>query len=211
MAEILCGLDFDNTIVRYDEIFHRVARQEGLVPADVRRSKDGVRDYLRARGREAAWTELQGRVYGARMLDAPAFPGVLDCVRRARSRGVRFCIVSHRTRHPVLGPPHDLHGAAFAWLDANGFFDEARTGLERRDVYLELSREDKLARIAALGCDYFVDDLPELVTDPDFPAHVHAILFDPNDQYGVHGGVDRARSWGDVERRLVAVACADRR
>jgi hypothetical protein len=33
---------------------------------------------LRALGKEDVWTELQGYVYGARMAEAEAYPGVLD-------------------------------------------------------------------------------------------------------------------------------------
>jgi len=69
------GIDFDNTLVRYDALFHRVALEEGLIPAGLPVNKNAVRDHLRAQGIEARWTEMQGTVYGARMAEAEAFPG----------------------------------------------------------------------------------------------------------------------------------------
>ena len=38
------GLDFDNTIVTYDSLFHKVATEQGLVPASLPVSKLAVRD-----------------------------------------------------------------------------------------------------------------------------------------------------------------------
>jgi len=49
---MVLGVDFDNTIVRYDDLFHRVAVERGLVPATVPARKNDVRDFLRQQGRE---------------------------------------------------------------------------------------------------------------------------------------------------------------
>ena len=46
------GIDFDNTIVCYDDVFHEVAREQGLIPNDLPANKGAVRDHLRAIGRE---------------------------------------------------------------------------------------------------------------------------------------------------------------
>ena len=44
-------------------------------------------------------------------------------------------------------------------------------------VFFENSRAAKLARIGAVGCTHFIDDLEEMFRDPDFPARVSPILF----------------------------------
>jgi hypothetical protein len=41
------GIDFDNTIVSYDALFFKVAREQDAVPADTPVNKVAVRDYLR--------------------------------------------------------------------------------------------------------------------------------------------------------------------
>jgi len=41
------GIDFDNTIVSYDTLFHRVALERGLIPISVPANKISVREYLR--------------------------------------------------------------------------------------------------------------------------------------------------------------------
>ena len=34
------GIDFDNTIIKYDELFHRIAYEKGLIPQDIPIQKD---------------------------------------------------------------------------------------------------------------------------------------------------------------------------
>jgi hypothetical protein len=197
------GIDFDNTIVCYDDAFHRAARERGLIPADVPSTKGGVRDYLRREGREDAWTELQGYIYGARMDLASEFPGVRAFMRAATESGCEIRIVSHKTLHPYRGEKHNLHRAALDWLTDNGFFDDSALGLDRGKVYLELTKDAKLARIGKLGCASFIDDLPELLGEPAFPASVQRVLFDPNDALPDAPLYRRARSWSEVAGLLL--------
>ena len=90
MSAVVLGVDFDNTIVAYDLLFHRVARDEGLIPPELPALKSEVRNYLRARGKEDEWTRIQGLVYGSRILEAEPFPGALDCLRECARRGIRM-------------------------------------------------------------------------------------------------------------------------
>jgi hypothetical protein len=198
----LIGVDFDNTIVCYDELFHRVAVEQGLIPASVPATKGSVRGYLEERGQGDVWTELQGYVYGVRMPDAPAFPGVLAFFRRCAESGLPLCIISHKTRYPAKGPSHDLHQAARQWLEMQGFFDAPGIGLPRNRVYFELSQQEKVDRIARTGCSDFIDDLPEVLTRSDFPAGVRRILFDPHGQYVAEKDVYPTTSWTEIERLI---------
>lgn len=191
------GIDFDNTIVCFDGLFREVAVEQGLVPADLPASKTSVRDYLRKEGREPVWTELQGHVYGVALKRAKPFPGVLDFVRRCGAEKRRWFVVSHKTKHPFLGPKHDLHAAAWAWLEDNGFF-APETGLQRDRVFFELSKKEKLDRIGAVGCGVFIDDLPEFLEETGFPSAVTRVLFDPNNEYPSFRRFARARSWTEV-------------
>jgi hypothetical protein len=196
------GVDFDNTIVRYDDVFGRVALDLDLVPPHAATSKTSVRDHLRSIGQEDRWTELQGIIYGPRMSDAEMFPGVAEFFARCRAADTPVAIVSHRTRFPYLGERHDLHAAARDFLSRHGFHDDAGIGLPVDRVFFEETKEGKLARIAALGCTTFIDDLPELLADPRFPAGVRRILFDPSQLHAPPLGVEPAASWADVERLL---------
>lgn len=195
---MLIGLDFDNTIACYDRLFHRLAAERGLLLEPVAENKTAVRDYLRRIGREPDWTEMQGVGYGPRIVDAEPFPGVKDFLAKCLAAGVEVQIVSHKTKHPFLGPQYDLHEAAHAFLTAHGFFETAVTGLSPASVNLALTKQAKIDRIAKLGCDVFVDDLPEFLAEPSFPTKPRKILFDPSGICADDASYTRVGSWAGV-------------
>src|SRR5262249_32927807 len=106
---MIVGVDFDNTIVCYDNLFHSAARERNLIPSDIPRNKTAIRDFLRKNGQEDQWTELQGYVYGDGMRDAEAFHGVAAFFTECKAAGIVTYIISHKTRYPFLGPKYDLH------------------------------------------------------------------------------------------------------
>jgi hypothetical protein len=190
------GLDFDNTMVGYDSLFHKVAAEAGWIPADFPVSKVRVRDHLRSIDKEAVWTEMQGYVYGARMAEAEAYPGLKEFLLWARSANVSVSIISHKTRHPFLGPKYDLHEASRDWI-ARSLRADGVPLVQPEDVFFELTKEEKMRRIGAAGCELYVDDLPEILLAPEFPASTDRLLFDPE---GHHRNADlpRAADWGEV-------------
>jgi hypothetical protein len=196
------GIDFDNTIVCYDGLFHRVCLEKGLITPDVPVNKSDVRNYLRRAGKEAAWTEMQGYVYGARMSEASPYPGVIEFFTASRKAGLPLTIISHKTRHPFLGPEYDLHQAALNWLEQQGFFDADKIGLPRTNAFFELTREAKLERIGGSGATHFIDDLPEFLSAPGFPEKVRRILFDPNGLYADETRFTRAIAWTQMRKLL---------
>ena len=162
------GIDFDNTIVRYDELFRHLAEVRNLIPSPNEfKTKKSVRDAIRASGKEANWIELQGEVYGAQMHDAVAFPGALEFITYCREMNIPIAVISHKTVHPVAGQKYNLHDAARAWLDNHGV--RQGTGV---DIYFEVNRDAKLDRIRVFGCTHFIDDLIEFLEMPSFPANV---------------------------------------
>lgn len=196
------GVDFDNTIVSYDGLFHRLARERALIPAGLTASKSVVRDYLRAADREDDWTELQGLAYGPRMHEADPFPGVREFFATGIRDGYDLFIVSHKTRRPYRGGDWDLHEAARGWLERHGFFAADGIGLDRERVFFETTKASKLERVGALGLDLFIDDLPELLAEAAFPDSVRALLFDPSDASAALP-FERARSWQELAALLL--------
>jgi len=170
------GLDFDNTIACYDTAFHAVAAAQGLLsPAPVLSKRDVKQIVVRGHG-EDAWTRLQGFVYGPEIQQARPFPGVLAFLSEVTSQGGEVAVISHKTRYPVIGEAWDLHSFAQRWLLEQGFFE---TGLKAENVFFETTRDGKLARICQLGCQVFVDDLPEVLLEPGFPENTERWLFHP--------------------------------
>ena len=192
------GIDFDNTIVSYDELFRRVALEQRLVPESLPASKTEVRNYLRNAGKEDDWIVMQGVVYGKRMVEALAFPGVLDFMRACSVAGIPLFIASHRTRHPIVGEQFDLHAAAREWLRLQGVPDFIPEG----NIHFELTKEAKLARIQAHAPTHFIDDLPEFLSMPGFPASAQRILFDPLGTSVAGDGVLPMKSWVAIQKHF---------
>jgi hypothetical protein len=172
------GIDFDNTLIDYDRVFLTAAQDLGLLPRDFTGSKRAVRDAIRLLpDGELTWQRLQGHVYGAGIGGAVPFAGAGDFLRRCAQDGIPTFIVSHKTQYGHYDPARvDLREAARGWMTAQGFFCAGK-GIARDNVYFEDDRAKKLARIAALGCTVFIDDLEEVFADPGFPANVRRILF----------------------------------
>lgn len=196
------GIDFDNTIACYDGVFHAAALERQLIPVDLPSDKTSVRDHLRSLGMDADFTELQGYVYGSRMQLVNVFPGFAETLQVLRAKGHDVFIVSHKTRTPFAGPAYDLHAAAREFLSAHAIVGESDVQIPAQNVFFELTKEEKVARVAALGCDVFVDDLPEILAMDGYPAALRAILFDPDDHYpdGVWRDriFERYRSWREI-------------
>ena len=178
---MLIGIDFDNTIAGYDGVFVKAAEAEGLLSGSTATSKAEVREALRMRpGGEQDWMRLQGRVYGAHMKDAELIGGVEGFLMRCRSKGIPVRIVSHKTEFGHFDPDHmNLREVARDWMGRKGFFDPNGFGLSPGDVFFEATREEKVARIGALGCTHFIDDLEEVFREPGFPAQTKQYLFAP--------------------------------
>jgi uncharacterized HAD superfamily protein len=179
------GIDLDNTIICYDGVFHRIAVQDGFIPAETPTDKTSVRNAMHATGLRDEWTELQGRVYGSRLDEARLFPGVRETLETWKRAGHRLSVVSHKTRYPYLGKKVDLHQAARDWLRAQALPVDAVLFME--------TLEGKVAAIAEAGCEAFVDDLPEVLEKLSCPMRVWFASAG-----ACPDGTHRAESWREV-------------
>lgn len=173
------GIDLDNTLIDYDQVFRVFAQERGLIDPLFAGGKDDVRAAIRALpDGELAWQRLQGVVYGKGVRLAVLFDGADAFLRRARDEGYGVTIVSHKTEFGHYDPDRiNLRSAALDWLRARGFFDDDGFGLRRESVIFTGTRTEKIQVIRKLGVDFFIDDLIEVLEDRDFPEQVTGILF----------------------------------
>jgi hypothetical protein len=196
------GLDFDNTIIRYDGVFLGAAKARALLPQEFVGTKQQVRDAIRLRpDGEIDWQKLQGHVYGAGIGGAELFPGLARFLGRAREEGAELIIVSHKSEFGHYDPQRiNLREAALGWMEAQGFFSAAGFGIDRANVYFGATRAEKLDRITELRPDLFVDDLEEVLDDPGFPPAVSRILF--SEQPPAHSVYPVYPDWAAIEAAL---------
>lgn len=196
------GIDFDNTIACYDRAFAWAARDMGLLaPQAEAPDKRAVREQVRASAGEQGWMRLQGRVYGHYIEQAELFAGFDAFVRAARAAGVSLYILSHKSRLGHFDPDRiDLIEAARGWMRRRGFFAPDGLGFAESDVGFFATRAHKIGAIADRGCDVFIDDLSEVLRDPDFPPACRPLWFAPSGD--AVPGLERAADWDCVRKAV---------
>ena len=191
------GIDFDNTLACYDRVFAALAEEQGLSGPVI--SKQALRQRLRQQpDGEMLWQALQGEVYGRRMQQAVQFDGVDAFLRRcAATKDLQLYIVSHKTLYGHADASRcNLRTAASQWMRGLGYFDPAIYAIPENQVFFEDTQQAKVARIASLQCDYFIDDLPEVFAHPSFPVATLKILY----ASAAAPGADRlCASWQAIE------------
>lgn len=199
------GIDFDNTIVSYDELMYRAARARQLIDGSTERSKRAIRDAVRRlNDGEVEWQKLQALVYGPLMRDARTTDGAGEFIRWCRDAGMDVFIISHKTEYAGYDETStNLRTAALDWMAAHRFFDTDGLALSRSAVYFESTRLDKIARIASTRCSYFIDDLEEVFLEPSFPSNVQKILYSPGAQAEANCSAIVMQSWRALRDYLV--------
>lgn len=198
MAKI--GLDFDNTLVIYDNIFFETAKRQGLITEKIARNKVAIRNYLRQKGEEHKFTLLQGEVYGKGILEANPAIGMIEALSRLQEKGHELCIISHKTATPFEGPKYNLREAAIKWLTSNRFFDTDGLNMKLEDIFFESTKEEKIERIHQENCDYYVDDLPEILEK--LTSRITKVLFCGQNGQNKSGDISTMHiisNWNELE------------
>ena len=187
-------------MVSYDELLARIARERGLLQSDTPETKRQLRDRIRQlRDGEIEWQKCQALLYGPRIGEARLIEGVPRFFELCRQRGVQVYVVSHKTEFSQYdGTRTNLRTAALQWMTANGFFEPNRLGLSLEDVFFAGTRQEKVDRIAGLGCTDFIDDLEETFLEISFPAATTRILYEPGRESPAPLGVLLMKTWQEI-------------
>ena len=167
MTNLHIGLDFDNTIVLYDEIFYNYALEKNYINPSIEKTKKAVRNELIKQGNEPLFTEIQGIVYGKLISDAPIQDGFIQALVKLYNLNYKISIVSHKTKYPIIGEKYDLHKSAYNWLIENKVIENKLFKLNPSDIYFEETEEKKIKRIREIGCTHFIDDLRKILLKID--------------------------------------------
>jgi hypothetical protein len=196
----IIGLDFDNTLVSYDDVIYSAAVERGLIPQDMRRSKNDIRNRIRlVPDGEIEWQRLQALVYGPKMGEARLIKGVQTFFGLCKRHKVRVYIISHKTEFADFDETGiNLRIAALAWMRRNKFFEVDGLGLSQGTVYFESTRREKIERIKNLGCTHFIDDLEETFLEENFPKDVEKILYAPYSQPKPLPEVKVVKDWQEI-------------
>lgn len=197
------GIDFDNTLVCYDQAYKALAAREGVMVPEASNAREVLKDIIMALPQgNVRWTQLQGELYGFFIKEAEPFPDAKTFLKKLKTQNVPFCIISHKSYYSAFGKIYSFREAALSWLQENGFFEEDTIGLNKEDCFWEHSQEDKINRITQEKCTHFIDDLPGVLSHNDFPEGVSRILFSPNTPVVIDGPFHQLKSWKEIESYL---------
>ena len=199
---IVLGIDFDNTIVSYDEILYQIALNRGLIDEQTPQKKRLIRDQVRslASGNgEIEWQRLQAFVYGKGMQGAVLIDGVKEFLKFCQENQIKVFVVSHKTEFASMDEQRvHLQETALKWMKENDFFSDAGLGFSLEQIYFETTREKKIERIQQLQCTHFIDDLVETYLEKSFPSDVTKILYATDDLQESLNGIVLCQSWKDI-------------
>lgn len=198
MDNIILGIDFDNTIVCYDHLFHKVAIEWNLITKKFPKKKSEIKKYLLSNKKENIWTEMQGYVYGERILEAKPYPNALKILNKINELNIPFYIISHKTKYPYIGQRINLHNSAQKWIK----YYKIDENKNIKDIIFNISKKDKIKSIIDNKCTHFIDDLLEIYKNNMFPSSVIKILFDPDSKYNIENGIINLKSWNMIFKYL---------
>ena len=194
---MIIGIDFDNTIIDYNNVFYEAGFSLGVLPHNTGCSKTTIREYLIGKGQEQDWIKIQGLVYGKYIRTAKVMNGFSTFSDLCYEKGWKIFIISHKTRDSIVGKKFDLHTPALHWLGDNRIFGDNIQGAVE-GVFFESTRSEKVRRINQLGCDIMIDDLDEVLLHPDLSKKIIKILYDPDAKHTPNHGYFTAAGWDQI-------------
>jgi hypothetical protein len=198
------GIDLDNTIVSYNRLFPKIARDLNLLSEEVPTSKNEVKRRLLIEPQgDRLWQKLQGKVYGKYMLQADIFPGFHEFLYASKLRGHQVFIVSHKTEFGHFDEERiSLREQALKWLKANEIVGTNNLSIDSKNIFFESTREEKIARIRSLKFTHFIDDLYVIFREQTFPQNIEKIWFTPNQNQPQNKSILSLSSWRDITNYL---------
>ena len=196
---MIIGVDFDNTIISYGELFYQEALRRGLIKKGFSKNKKLIRDRIRKTYSDIEWQKLQGKVYGSGIQEAELIEGTGNFIVSCKRSGISLYIISHKTQYANFDDTKiNLRKAALNWMSRNDFFNSNGMGFDRKHIYFEPTKNEKIERIKQLKCTHFIDDLEETFLEKPFPENVKKILYDPDGLFTDCLGVKIVRSWNEI-------------
>jgi hypothetical protein len=193
------GLDFDNTLAIYDNIFKCLGKDH--VRPDWSGSKKDLKNYLNPTSNgQLLWQKIQGMAYGQEMHRAQLADGVANFLLRAKYRNCEVFIVSHKTRFGHYDESKTpLREVSLKWMQDNYFFSEDHYNFKRENVFFLSERSQKIQKITELKLDFFIDDLIEVLGDEKFPPSTKKILFGCDDHFDT---TFSSENWDEISKYI---------
>ena len=85
-------------------------------------------------------------------------------MNKLHNEGHKIFIVSHKTIYPISGQKYNLREAALKVAYETKIYGENKP-INRKNIYFESTKEEKIKRIEQLNIEIYIDDLLEIVNN----------------------------------------------
>lgn len=190
------GIDFDNTLCIYDEVFHNLFKSTTLIDQNTNFwKKEDYANALRNNGREDIWTTMQGYVYGFLVQNAKIASGFSELVS-SLTPDDELLIISHKTEHSASREKFKLREAASDWITAKILPLTQSNNVKVEAIFLN-DEKSKIDKIKEEKPDIFVDDLLRVCVEIEDTIE-RVYWYGGNDHRNIIG----VQNWQDVMRTL---------
>ena len=173
MNKIKLAIDLDNTIINYDDLFYKAAKNTLSIRSNIK-NKENIKKLIIKKYSEKKWTEVQSAVYSQRIFQSKIFPGFITEIKKL-SKYCEIFIVSHKTLWPIYGKKINLHNKTKEFLKKKKISFCKNSLIKNENIFFETTKEKKIKRIERIKPDYFIDDLESILKS--IPKSINKILF----------------------------------
>lgn len=150
------GFDLDNTIIDYRTSLELLAKEKFNLSLESY-EKAAVKEALTQKGGNDLWREAQSLLYSDYVEKGVIHKELIDLLSRLKDEGHNLIIISHKTKTSNWDKSKNFHQPALKFLESKldlKIFDE---------VVFSESFDEKVKKICDVECDYFIDDLKEIM------------------------------------------------
>ena len=196
------GIDLDNTIISYDDVFQLAANKFELLDNNNCLSKESLRNQIRnQKNGEKKWQKLQGYVYGEGINEAVLFPGVYRFLWRCKERKIDVEIVSHKTEFGHFDSKKiSLRDSATNFLINHGLLDNKNPLIKK--VTYKNNKKEKIDYIKQNNYECFIDDLEEIIFSEELEDQ-KGILFSRDNLSVKNSNNVIAQSWEEISQSVL--------
>ena len=192
------GIDLDNTIISYDELFFKHALKEKLIPKNFSKKREKIRNYIKRKISVLKWKKLQSLVYSKYLNEAKVQKGFIEFIKLISNRDFEYCIISHKTKYPYIGKKINLHKISKEWINKNINIKINKKKSIIKKIYFETTEAKKIQRIIKEKCNYFIDDLPSILNK--LPSRINKILLDPKNTNNINLKYLKINKWKQISK-----------
>lgn len=166
------GFDLDNTLIDYSASVLKYCQINNLKKCD---NINELKQLLRKSNiNNNAWQVAQCWLYTSGLDYANFSEGAIDFIYHLLKKNIEIYIVSHKTEFtPNFCERKNLRDSAVTWLKNSEIVNVLP---DFKNLYFESTRQEKIAQINRLNLDFFVDDLFEVLNDPNLAKSISKYL-----------------------------------